>query len=202
MATLIVHDIYEGSLDDIITAYERDKELTILLDSYGGDLYSGYFIYDYLKGKPNVKCHVIGNCMSAASLVLLACSPENRTAAEHAQVMIHRPLLFWFGTLTQNECQDVDADIERETKKLVDIYKRELAISEDIIYSMLDAEQIIGAQTAKAFGFVSSVENSGASIGNVATAKNADRMADTASAKAVVAQIERNKQLIFNHTRK
>ena len=128
-----------------------------MIDSFGGDLHAGYKIYDYLKGRNDVYCNVVGNCMSAAVLVLLGVKKENRTANEHARFLIHRPLLEYNGQLTQAVAKKVDSAIEDETKKLMEVYKKELDASDTALYAMLDNEQVFGSRQAQAMGFISSV---------------------------------------------
>jgi ATP-dependent protease ClpP protease subunit len=182
MKNLLVGSINNNLFGQIVEAVNENDSLCLMIDSYGGDLRAGYKIYDFLKGKDGIHCCVLGNCMSAAILVLLGVKKQNRTANEHSQFLIHRPLLEYHGQLTQKDAQKVDSAIEEETKLLMDVYKKELNASEQALMAMLDNEQVFGAMQAKAMGFVDSV--------NMATALENDEEA--------LKEIMYNKQLIKN----
>lgn len=163
MKNLLVGTINDNLFAQIVEATSERGSLCLLIDSYGGDLRTGYKIYDHLKGKDNVHCVVVGNCMSAAILVLLGVKKQHRTANEHAQFLIHRPLLEYHGQLTQKDAQKVDSAIEEETKMLMEVYKKELNASEQALFAMLDNEQVFGAMQAKAMGFINAVNKAPAS---------------------------------------
>lgn len=163
MKNLLVGTINDNLFAQIVEATSERGSLCLLIDSYGGDLRTGYKIYDHLKGKDNVHCVVVGNCMSAAILVLLGVKKQNRTANEHAQFLIHRPLLEYHGQLTQKDAQKVDSAIEEETKVMMEVYKKELNASEQALFAMLDNEQVFGAMQAKAMGFINAVNKAPAS---------------------------------------
>lgn len=180
MKNLLVGAISDKLFNQIVEAADKGG-LYLLIDSYGGDLRAGYKIYDFLKGKEDVYVNVVGNCMSAAILVLLGVKKENRSANEHAQFLIHRPLLQYNGQLTQKVAKSVDAKIEEETQLLMKVYRKELQASDASLFAMLDNEQVFGARQAQAMGFIGSVNST-------------DEMVDEACEK----EIMYNKQILDN----
>jgi ATP-dependent protease ClpP protease subunit len=67
-----------------------DKEVTILIDSEGGDVESAEFLHGFLLSSPkNITTIVTGNCCSAT--VLIAIAGDERWAIPTARFMIHEP---------------------------------------------------------------------------------------------------------------
>ena len=65
------------------------KPITLLITSYGGDVYAMLGLVDYIRSLPvKVNTHCVGTCMSAAS-VLLACGTGKRTMTKNSTVMVH-----------------------------------------------------------------------------------------------------------------
>lgn len=73
---------------------EPGKEITMFISSPGGSVTSGNAILDTMKliSSP-VKTVCIGLCASMASLLLSAGEKGRREIFEHAEVMIHQPLI-------------------------------------------------------------------------------------------------------------
>ena len=67
----------------------KPKEpITIIMENYGGSVYSGLAIYDFISNcESEVIVKVYGACMSMAAYILQAA--ETRLIAKHARIMIH-----------------------------------------------------------------------------------------------------------------
>lgn len=71
-----------------ISSMDYTKEITICLNTEGGDFYQALAIYDVLKfSDVNVKVVVCGPCMSAGVIILQAAN--DRVAMPNAQIMVH-----------------------------------------------------------------------------------------------------------------
>lgn len=68
------------------------KEITIYIDSPGGDVTAGLSLYDYIRmvsaSKP-VKTICLGMCASMGAILFLAADDRRKTS--HGQIMIHDP---------------------------------------------------------------------------------------------------------------
>ena len=85
--------------DNFIT-YNKDKDINLVLSSYGGDVYAMLGTIDYFKTLPvKVNTHCVGACMSAAA-VILACGTGKRTMSENSTVMVHEGSAFEAGKTT------------------------------------------------------------------------------------------------------
>lgn len=65
-----------------------DEEITIILNSYGGDVDQGFAIYDFLSSMPQpLHIKVYGACHSMAAAILQA--GNRRSMATHSSMLIH-----------------------------------------------------------------------------------------------------------------
>ena len=82
---------------DNFIKYNKDKDINLVLSSYGGDVYAMLGTIDYFKTLPvKVNTHCVGACMSAAA-VILACGTGKRTMTKNSTVMVHEGSAFEVG---------------------------------------------------------------------------------------------------------
>jgi ATP-dependent Clp protease protease subunit len=88
------------------------------IDSPGGEVYSGFAIYDMAQFiQPRVLTVVAGLAASMGSLIALAAEKEDRLALPNAKLLIHQPLL---GGVLRGQA----SDIEIHAKDIVDLKKK------------------------------------------------------------------------------
>jgi ATP-dependent Clp protease, protease subunit len=72
----------------LMCAQDREKPITIYLNSFGGCWFNGIAVYDAIKNCPaHVDCYVIGSAMSMGSIILQAA--DRRLIYPHGTVMVH-----------------------------------------------------------------------------------------------------------------
>ena len=82
---------------DQLSRYNKNKDINLIISSYGGDVYAMLGTIDYFKSLPvKVNTHCFGACMSAAA-VILACGTGVRTMSENSTVMVHEGSAFEVG---------------------------------------------------------------------------------------------------------
>ena len=82
---------------DNFIQYNENKDINLIISSYGGDVYSMLGTIDYFRALPvKVNTHCIGACMSAAA-VILACGTGERTMTQNSTVMVHEGSAFEVG---------------------------------------------------------------------------------------------------------
>ena len=82
---------------DNFIQYNKDKDINLVISSYGGDVYAMLGTIDYFNSLPvKVNTHCLGACMSAAA-VILACGTGNRTMSKNSTVMVHEGSAFEAG---------------------------------------------------------------------------------------------------------
>ena len=82
---------------DNFIQYNKDKDINLVISSYGGDVYAMLGTIDYFNSLPvKVNTHCLGACMSAAA-VILSCGTGKRTMSRNSTVMIHEGSAFEVG---------------------------------------------------------------------------------------------------------
>jgi len=135
-------------------AEHQGKNITVWINSYGGDVYAAAQIYNSLKehkGKVIVK--IDGMAMSAASVIAMAGSEVLMSPV--AIMMIHNPLWSMAG-----EAKDFRhaADVLDETKEtIINAYQLKTGKSRSKIAKMMDEETWMSARRALNEGFIDGV---------------------------------------------
>lgn len=157
---LKIGDITDITVEEVGYALESGEAL-LVIDSYGGDLFAGFKIYEMIRNSnANISARVEGKCYSAASLVLLGVKPENRTATKLSSFMIHSPLLtLEEGTLNLSESEQLTEDIRTEFNRLLGVYVDRLNATEDEIKELMLSEKTFDANKALELGFISRIDN-------------------------------------------
>lgn len=102
---------------------DEDNDITMYINSGGGEVYSGNSILDvmdYVKNKIgiNIKTVNIGLCASMAAVILSNGSKGHRYSLKRSRVMIHQPL----GGVGFSQATDIEI-----TAKEINVLKKELA---------------------------------------------------------------------------
>jgi ATP-dependent Clp protease protease subunit len=97
---------------------DPDKDISIYINSPGGDVYAGLAIYDTIQFiRPDVQTICVGIAMSMGALLLAAGTPGKRMALPNAKILIHQ---IWspYGPGGQA------ADIERRARETINLKRR------------------------------------------------------------------------------
>jgi ATP-dependent Clp protease protease subunit len=77
----------------VLEAEDPDAPITLMVNSPGGEVHSGFGVYDVIRFiKPEVRVVCAGLTASIATIILLAVKKENRVALPNARLLIHQPL--------------------------------------------------------------------------------------------------------------
>lgn len=132
----------------------KGKNLTVWVDSWGGDVFAAAGIYTALKehkGKVTVK--VDGKAASAASVIAMA--GDEVLMSPVSIMMIHNP---W--TVAVGEAKDMRhvADVLDEVKEtIINAYQTKTKLSREKISQLMDEETWMSAQKAISEGFADGV---------------------------------------------
>jgi len=129
-----------------------EEDVTVHLNSYGGDVSAGLAIYNVLKTK-NANIIVEGICASAATLA--ACGGKV-TAAKNSLFMLHLPSLFLFDNYDETELDKVGRKLAAMKGAILETYAGKLTV--DHVEDMLKAETWLTAEQAKQIGLVDVVD--------------------------------------------
>ncbi|EJW14226.1 ATP-dependent Clp protease proteolytic subunit [Paenibacillus alvei] len=145
------------SASDIDNALKTvNGDITINLNSPGGDAFDGITIYNRLKkhdGK--VTINVDGWACSAASVIAMAA--DELVMGLGSMLMIHEASSFVWGTKT--DMRKEAGVLDELEEGIIDIYMTKSNISREEIRNMVDAETWFSAQKAIDIGFATSIAN-------------------------------------------
>lgn len=144
---------------------ENEKELRIVIDSPGGDVFEGVTIFnvirDFARNNPSVKIttYIQGMAASMASAIALAAnavSDSNKVIAEDNSIfMIHDAWGYVIGN--ENDMREAAEYFAMIDSMLSSIYMRKTGKSEDDIRSMMDAETWLWGKNILNAGFVDEI---------------------------------------------
>lgn len=139
--------------DELKKIPDSVKNLTVRINSPGGDVFSGIAIYNRLKQhKAKIVVYVDGLAASISSIIALA--GDEIIIGEGALLMIHLPWTFAYGDRTEldntiNRLLDVE-------EQMLGIYSKKTKIPRTEVRAMLEAETWMGADEAIDKGFADS----------------------------------------------
>ena len=130
--------------------------LTVHINSPGGDVFAGVTIYnalkDYHKGKVTVK--VDGLAASIASVVAMA--GDEIIMSPGAMMMIHNP---WsMGVGSSDELRKAADTLDKIKDAILPIYADRTGLDEDEVQALMDAETWMSAEKAVELGFADVVQ--------------------------------------------
>ena len=139
-----------------LQAQDREKEVSMYINSPGGSVTAGLAILDTMK---MVKCPVATYCVGQASsmgAILLASGDKGRRyALPHARIMVHQP---WGGA--QGKASDIEITA-REILRLKEMLNGILAEASgrtlESVTNDTDRDHFMSADEAKAWGIVDKV---------------------------------------------
>ena len=133
---------------------QSDKEITIYINSPGGEILSGLAIYDTIQFvKSPIKTVCVGMAASMASIILV--SGNVRCALPHSRVLIHQPRGIVEGLAT-----DILANAEefrKDYKILANILTKHTGQPYDKIYQDMGFDNWMHADEALAYGMIDKI---------------------------------------------
>ncbi|MDW4402025.1 Clp protease ClpP [Staphylococcus saprophyticus] len=173
-----------------------DDDVEVIINSGGGDVFSGSEIYTALKEhQGNVNVKVVGVAASAASVIAMAGSKIEMSPT--AQMMIHNASSIAVGD--NREMQTAYNMLTSANKAIANAYIAKTGKSEQEITDLMNEETWFSADTAVEQGFADSkmfdesaprlVANSGQMLSNDAVSRIATLMSKTPEVNIDVEQI-------------
>lgn len=126
-------------------------EITLRVNSPGGDVFDGLAIHNQLSAHPaRVVAQIDGLAASAASLVIMAA--DEIVAPENAFLLVHEPRGGAFGTA--DTMISIAADLERMTETFAATYAKRSGQDADAVKTLMKEDRLMDAAEAKALGYV------------------------------------------------
>ena len=139
-----------------LEAENPDREISIYINSPGGDINALLAIYDtmqYVRNEITTLCY--GQAASAAAVLLAAGTPGKRMALPNSRILIHQPYAQSYGQASDVEL--AAAEIMRLKSALETILARHTGQSAEKIAADTDRDNVMTADDAKAYGLIDEV---------------------------------------------
>ena len=143
---------------------DPDKEISLYINSPGGDVISGLAIYDTMQFvKPDVATYCMGFAASMASVLLLAGAPGKRVALPRSRVLIHQGATGFQGAVPDVEI--AAREVLRLTNTMIEIIARHTGQPVERVKRDTARDYYLSADEAREYGIVDQViESAGLSL--------------------------------------
>ena len=136
---------------------DPEKDISLYVNSPGGDVYAGLAIYDTLTFvKPDVRTICVGTAMSMGAVLLAAGTKGKRSALPNAKILIHQ---VWTGSFGGQA-----SDVEIRAREVLDLKRRVEGILADHTGQPLDRvsadtdrDHFMNATEAREYGLIDEV---------------------------------------------
>jgi ATP-dependent Clp protease protease subunit len=135
---------------------DPDKDISIYINSPGGQVYAGLAIYDTMQYiKPDVSTICVGMAMSMGAILLLGGTKGKRYSLPNSKIMIHQGSAGFSGT---------PSDIEIQAKEVLALKQRMKEIIADHtdqpleqVDKDIDRDRFMTAEESKAYGIIDDI---------------------------------------------
>lgn len=144
--------------DDLLAC--EGKDITLRINSPGGDIFAAQAIYNVLKAYPGkVTAHIDGICASAATVV--ACGAGKVVMPKNALYMIHNPMACVFDMLDAEALSKMADTLAKVKETVVNVYKdrAEDKMSADEIIRLMNEETWMSAEEALDRGLIDEIDD-------------------------------------------
>lgn len=143
---------FKNDLDNI-----NADNLTIRINSPGGDVFAGHSIYNMIK-QTNKKTKVVVNGLAASIASVIAMAGDVVEMPSNAMMMIHNPSTYGGGTA--DEMRKTADVLDKVAESIKAVYVEKTGLSKDEITDMMTSETWLTAHEAKELGFCDVVTES------------------------------------------
>jgi ATP-dependent Clp protease, protease subunit len=139
-----------------LAAEDSEKDISVYINSPGGQLYSGLAVYDTMQFiRPDVATICVGFAASMGSLLLVGGAKGKRAALPNSRILIHQPL---------GGAQGQAADVEIQAREIlflkqrvIDIYAEHTGQPREQLERDMDRDRFMSPEEAKAYGLIDTV---------------------------------------------
>jgi ATP-dependent Clp protease protease subunit len=138
---------------------DPEKDISLYINSPGGDVYSGLAIYDTMQFiKPDVQTICFGVAMSMGSLLLTGGAQGKRLALPNSRVLIHQPSAGFEG-----QASDIDIharEILAIRERVDEIYAQHTGKPLEQVHVDMERDRFFKAEEAAEYGLIDRVIDS------------------------------------------
>lgn len=140
---------------DELKALGDISELTVRINSGGGDVFAGQAIHSLLKShKARVTVIIDGLAASIASVIAMA--GDTVIMPRNAMMMIHNPWTIGIGN--SNDFRKLADDLDKIRESMIAAYQSKTGMDRDELIALMDGESWLTADEAVEYGFADQVD--------------------------------------------
>jgi ATP-dependent Clp protease, protease subunit len=150
IANLIVAQLLHLESED------PDKDISIYINSPGGQVYSGLAIYDTMQFiKPDVQTICVGIAMSMGAVILAGGAKGKRMALPNAKILIHQVTSGFQGQATDIEIQARETiALKRRLEEVLAVHTGKEA---EVVSKDMERDYYMTSEEAKEYGIIDNV---------------------------------------------
>ena len=184
------------NLIDVVTQVkdqEKASSFDVIIDSQGGNLQTGFEIYDYLK-TIEAPVNTIGKNIVASIATVIFMAGQKRSVQKGTEFMIHMPFLPFVENAGKEDLEYLAKEVGRVENKLIDFYSDNLNLDKNAIKPILKNETWLSENQMQALGIVTEPINNRMPVIANFNIKNPKKMnkkeeKTTGAAKSIVKMI-------------
>lgn len=159
MFDIIDDTVSSKIVSDWLDEHKDAKEITVKINSRGGDVQEGWAIYDLLtnSGK-KIKTVGEGKVYSIATIIFLA--GKEREMMKNADGLIHNPYIPPYtlaGAYGSEDLISIAESLKQEEKKILDFYVEKTGQPEDVLAGYMKEDTKLSAEDMVKLGFATRV---------------------------------------------
>lgn len=144
-----------------LDAQDPGKEIVMFLNSPGGEVSSGFGIYDTMRMiRSDVRVVVTGMAASIATVILLGAPKAKRISLPNSRLLIHQPLI---GGHIQGQASDIEItarEIVKTREKIAELYHAETGQPLERIKKDIERDYWMTPGEALEYGLISRIVGS------------------------------------------
>jgi len=145
----------------ILDGIDKEKPITVIINSPGGDVFSGFAIFDTMKLiKAPVITLVVGFAASMGSIIMLGSKKGKRYATKNSKVLIHQPLI---GGVFQGRATEIEIqakEIQETKERIINLYVEETGQPKEKIAKDIEMDYWMTAEDALQYGLIDKIVES------------------------------------------
>lgn len=147
------------SVAEQLAALPEGEGIELLINCRGGIVGEAWAIYDSLRATGReISAEVVGECSSAATIILLAAAKSSRKSHPNATFLFHFPYIdgIW-EPMRADDVQKVADQLTESGERLLDLYVERTGVEREAMRQLMAEDKSISAEEALALGFISEI---------------------------------------------
>lgn len=148
-------EVTPKQFDTDLKALGNISELTVRINSDGGDVFAGQAIYSILK-RHHARVTVLVDGLAASIASVIAMAGDKVIMPRNAMIMVHNPWTIAVGTA--DDFRSLADDMDKIRESLIVVYQDKSGMGKDQIIHLMNAETWLTAEDAVNYGFADEIE--------------------------------------------